>query len=63
MRVMDFEHLSKLDKTVLRKIPTVGRITHHGKWQEKVEKLLQEEVTETSKKEINTLIKKLKKES
>ena len=63
MGVMDFEHLSKLDKTVLRNLPTVGRITHHGNWQEKVNKLLQEESTETSKEEVNSLIKRLKKES
>jgi hypothetical protein len=63
MGVMDFEHLSKLDKTVLRNLPTVGRITHHGNWQEKVKKLLQEESTETSKEEVNSLIRRLKKES
>ena len=63
MGVMDFEHLSKLDKTVLRNLPTVGRITHHGKWQEKVEKLLQEEATDNSKEAVHLLIRKLKKES
>lgn len=63
MNVENFEKLSKLDKTYLRSLPSVKRITHHGNWQEKVDSVLSIEATEQSKEEVKSLIKKLKKES
>ena len=59
MRAIDFENLSRLDKTTLKNNPKVGRIVHSPKWQEKVQAIIDKEGSELDYEEANELIKHL----
>ena len=61
MNAIDFETLSRLDKTKLKKHPKVGRITHQGNWEAKAKEVINEVLTEKDEKASLDLIKKLKK--
>lgn len=61
MKVVDFSHLSKLDKKVLMKHPKVGRIYHSSKWEEKVKEIIEREATKEEKQTTYEFVDKLKK--
>lgn len=60
LKASSFETLSKLDKSVLRKHPKVGRIMHTSTWEERVEKIIKKEGTEEEKAAAKALVKKLR---
>lgn len=61
MKAIDFEALSRLDKTRLKNHPKVGRITHQGNWEDKAKEVIDEVLTEEDELASIVLIKKLKK--
>lgn len=61
LTAINFEALSKLDKTNLRKHPDVQRIVHSANWQERVQRIIDIEPTEESLEDTKKLIKRLKK--
>ena len=60
MKVGDFETLSRLDKTVLRKHPKVGRIYHSKNWEKKAQAIVDRLGTLEDQIEVVQLVKKLK---
>ncbi len=60
MKVGDFETLSRLDKTVLRKHPKVGRIYHSKNWEKKAQEIVDRLGTIEDQVEVLRLVKKLK---
>ena len=58
MDIADFERLSIFSKSVLKNDPTVKRIVHYGKWEERVKQIIQENSTKISpEEEIDRLLK------
>ena len=60
MKAIDFEALSKLDKTALQKHPRIGRIFHSKNWETKANEIINQENEEEIKIASHILIKKLK---
>ena len=60
MKVGDFEALSRLDKTVLRNNPKVGRIYHSKNWEKKAQAIIDRLGTLEDQKEVIQLVKRLK---
>ena len=60
IKAVNFELLSRLDKTTLRSLPEVERIIHNKNWQERVKGIIQEEGTESDQAAAAELHSKLK---
>lgn len=60
-KVEDFETLSKLDKSVLRKHPKVGRIIHAKNWEDRVRKIIDKKGTKEDEQKVKELVKRLSK--
>ena len=61
MKVRDFEKLSRMDKTVLRNHPKVGRIYHSKHWEEKAQEIIDRQGDLLDQEEAKELIRKLRK--
>ena len=60
MSIYDFELLSKMDKYELKQNSKVKRIYHSGAWKERINKIINENITSKSIDDCNKFIKKLK---
>jgi hypothetical protein len=62
MHATDFEFLSRLDKSLLRKHPNVGRITHQGAWEERALKIINSEGSNKDIEKTIEIVKQLQKQ-
>lgn len=60
LKIGDFEVLSKLDRSELKRHPNVKWIPHTKYWKDKVDKIINREATEEEKEEVKQFIKKNK---
>lgn len=61
LQAVDFEELSKKNKSILMKHPKVGRIIHSKNWEDRVLEIIKKEATREEELSAKVLIKKLQK--
>ena len=60
LKAIDFESLSKLDKSVLRDYPRVKHLNHTNTWEDRVTKIIERDNPEKEQEDAKKLVRKLR---